>query len=345
MDYTEKVRKELDFYKEVEDVHALPDSQHYVNETYLRPRLAEHFGYGSYQEMVLHFVERISGWLGGRTLKVLSLGSGNCDFEIALLADHGLDLRVHCLELNPRMLERAAEVARKKGVGRRIRLVHCDVNELELDEPYDLVLGNYALHHFVELERIFDRVHEAMEPHAFFLINEMIGRNGHLFWEPTLDLCNRLWSLLPRPLKFDHLLQRNLPLREQWDCSAESFEGVRAQDILPLLDRTFRFVDFAPFYALVNRFTDRDFGPNFDPTDPLHRAYLDLVWQLDDMVCRRHLLKPTQMVAAVVRRDQTAHPARWMYFETPAELYGLDDSRLYEVFDRFSLRPEPPEAG
>ncbi len=345
MDYSDKLKKELDFYEDVESVHVLPESQHYVNENYLRPRLVEHFGYGSYLEMVRHFVERISGWLGGRTLKVLSLGSGNCDFEISLLSDHGLNLKLHCLELNPRMLERAAEAAREKGVTRRVRLVHCDINELELDETYDLVLGNYSLHHFVELERIFDRIHGAMEPHAFFLVDEMIGRNGHLFWEPTLDLCNRLWSLLPRHLKHDHLLQRDLPLREQWDCSAESFEGVRAQDILPLLDRTFCFVDFAPFYALVNRFTDRDFGPNFDPADPLHRAYLDLVWQLDDMVCRLHLLKPTQMIAALVRREQTSHPRRWMYFETPAELYSLDDSRFYEVFDRFSLLPEIPDSG
>lgn len=341
-DYSDKLQKELDFYDDVESVHCLPESQHYVNETYLRPLLTRHFGYGSFVEMVQQFADRISGWVGSRPLKVLSVGSGNCDFEISLLADHGMNLRVHCLELNQRMLDRAAEAARERGVVRQLRLVHCDVNELELEESYDLVIGNYALHHFVELERIFDRIHAAMEDHAFFLINEMIGRNGHMFWEPSLDLCNRLWALLPRPMKYNHLLQRDPPLREQWDCSAESFEGVRAQDILPLLDQTFHFVDFAPFYALVNRFTDRDFGPNFDPDQPFDRALLDLVWQIDDLVCSRRLLKPTQMQAAVARKEQTAHPQRWMYFETPAGLYQLDDTRVYEVFDRFQLAPAPP---
>lgn len=338
-EYSEKVRKELSFYEDVESVHSLPESQHYVNESYLRPLLTRHFGYGGFVEMVQQFVTRIQGWVGDRTLKVLSVGSGNCDFEIGLIADHGMNLKVHCLELNQKMLERAAESAHEKGVSRRLRLVHCDINELELNETYDLVIGNYALHHFVELERIFERIHEAMEGHSIFLINEMIGRNGHMFWEPTMDLVNRLWSLLPRAQKHDHLLQRDLPLREQWDCSTESFEGVRAQDILPLLDRYFHFVDFAPFYAILNRFTDRDFGPNFDPANPLDRALLDFVWQLDDMICSRHLLKPTQMQAAVARKDQTGHPRRWIYFEHPAELYGLDDSRFYEVFDAFDLSP------
>lgn len=336
--YADRIRSELTFYRDVESVHDLPVSQHYVNNTHLRPLLLERFGFGTFSEMVAHYFQNVSERLG-RPLEVLSLGSGNCDFELELVETHGLQGRFTCLELNRDMLDRAAAAVREKRLRSRFRLSECDVNALELDQEYDLVIANYALHHFVELEHIFARVREAMHDRSCLLVSDMIGRNGHLFWEPTLDFCNRFWSLLPRDHKYNHLLKRTFRLREQWDCAADGFEGIRAQDILPLLDEYFSFRDFIPFHALVNRFTDRDFGPNFDPDDVVFKSFLDLVWYLDDFCCSQHLLKPTQLLACLEKSDVPEQEKRSLYFERPADLYRLEESRLYEVFDRCKSQP------
>jgi len=332
-DYSDRVKSELDFYEDQESVHDFPESQHYINENHLRPLLVDRFPYGRFDEMVLHFYRLMKEWIPDRPLKVLSLGSGNCDFEINLVVENGLDCYVHCLELNLRMLDRAAESAKEKGVSRQFRFMNADANELSLGEEYDLVIAYYALHHFVALEHIFEQVHNALMPHSLFLVNDMIGRNGHLFWDSTLEFCRRIWNLLPKDMKYNHQLREQSTVREQWDCAQEGFEGIRAQDILPLLDRYFNFLDFAPFYAFVNRFTDRDYGPNFNPENPLHRAFLDLIWQLDNHCCANRLLKPTQMMACVVRKDVQVQAGRFLYFPTPSSLYELPDAALFERFD------------
>jgi hypothetical protein len=331
-EYKDRVKRELELYEGMESIHELPPSQHYLNETHLRKLLNETFPYGTFEEMVAHYYERLFERLG-RPLEMLSVGAGNCDFEIHLLSRCGLQAHITCLELNPAMLDRAAAAAREEGVMRQLRLTRCDVNELMLPRRYDLIIANYALHHFVELERIFAQLKQALHEHSFLLVNDMIGRNGHLFWEPTLDICNRLWMLLPKDKKYNHQLLRWARVRKQFDCSQEGFEGIRAQDILPLLDNEFVFRDFAPFYAIVNRFTDRDFGPNFDPDLPLDRALLDYIWQLDLYCCRNRLLRPTQMLACLQKTHLPEEERRWLFFERPADLYRLEDRALLRHFD------------
>lgn len=330
-DYQARLQSELRVFGDNEDVHDLPSSFSYLTNTHLAPLLKQVFGYASYEEMIVHYVD--SHPSERDELRVISLGSGNCDLELEVAGLCRRRCRFTCYELNPEMIERARTAAAGQGLLDRFEFVVGDINALALSDTFDVVLANHSLHHFVALEHIFAEVARCMEPASVFLINDMIGRNGHLFWGASLDLCNRLWSVLPKPLKYNHLLQRRFARREQFDCAKDSFEGVRAQDILPLLDQTFAFKDFAPFFALASRFVDRDYGSNFDTTDPLHRSLLDAIWNLDDFALRSKALKPTQMLAALVRKDAPLETRRHLYFETPAEAYALDDSACYETFD------------
>jgi hypothetical protein len=330
-DYRRKLRREITFYRDVSDVHDLPPAHDYVAGRYLTPRLLEAFGYADYPSMILDYLRAHP--TPAADVEVLSLGSGNCDFEIGLVATHGLCCRMTCTEINPDMLERARHMAQERGVEDRFTFVCVDVNELSLDRRYDLILANHSLHHFVKLEAIFNEVAGAMGPDSLFLINDMIGRNHHLFWPPTLDLVNRLWDTLPADLKVNRQTGKLDRHRLQIDPSGYGFEGVRAQDILPLLDERFDFQDFAPFFTLVNRFIDRDFGHDFDLDDPLHTAFLDYAMELDDYCLREHLLRPTQMLAALRPRSAVVTP-RLLGGLTPAAVLATSDDALYARFER-----------
>ncbi len=304
---------------------------HYVYDTYLARLLRSAFPYDSFAAMLEHYA-RAAAERRGAPVRVVSLGSGNCDVELALACVEGLDCRFTCYDINPHMAERARERAAERGVEERFDFRQADLNKIQLEGPYDLVIANHSLHHFVELEHIFDQVHDAMEPESVFLVNDMIGRNGHMFYGTTLELTNRLWSLLPKELKQNRATLMHTPSRYQFDQSVANFEGIRAADIVPCLEERFRFRDFAPFFPLVNRFFDRDFGPNFALDDPLHRAFIDLIIALDERASREHLLRPTQMLACLTRSNAPASEPRWLFYRTPGELCAVEE-KLYEVFE------------
>ena len=69
----------------------------------------------------------------------------------------------------------------------------------------------------------------------------MIGRNGHQLWPEALEIVHEFWRQLPERYRYNRALKRYEELYENWDCSLESFEGIRAQDILPLLLEYFHF--------------------------------------------------------------------------------------------------------
>ena len=86
-----------------------------------------------------------------------------------------------------------------------------------------------------------------------------------------------------------------------WDCSTSGFEGVRAQDILPLCVERFGFDLFIGFANVIDPFIDRGFGPNFDADAPWDRAFIDRVHARDEAEIRAGRVKPTHMFAVMTR--------------------------------------------
>jgi len=333
MDYDERVRSEIRTYKEIAQVSVLPRSHHYVAGHYLSNLLLEKLGVPCFEDLIALHLDILKKGKNEGDIEVLSLGSGNCDFELGLASQKKLTCRFTCYEINPYMLDRALSDAKAKQLEDRFIFVEADINKLRLEKKYDLVIANHSLHHFLELEHIFDEVNRCMDESSFFLISDMIGRNGHMFWDQSLDLCNRFWALLPQEFKHNHLLKEYFPLRVQFDCSTDGFEGIRAQDILPLLDARFDFKDFATFFSIANKFIDRDFGPNFDPENAMHKALLDMVWHFDDYCLKNKILKPTQIIGSMVKKGTPVQDFRYTYFEKPADVYQLDESRFHNFFD------------
>jgi hypothetical protein len=149
----------------------------------------------------------------------------------------------------------------------------------------------------------------------------MIGRNGHMRWPEACEQIARLWSLLPDTYKYNHQLSRLEETFDNWDCSKEGFEGIRAQDILSLLIESFEFEYFLAFSNLIDVFCDRSFGHNFSRERSFDRAFIDFVAELDERLIREGTLTPTHLVA-VMTRDKSANPVF---------VDGLDPGRCVRV--------------
>ena len=302
--YAHRVQQELETYNAIENVHDLPAIAHYWSEKYVAP-LFRPFGFANSIEFFRSYVARICGERPAETVAILSVGAGNCASEINIaewLRETGIEnYRFECVDINPALLKRGASLAEAKGLARYFTFSSFDLNAWRPSGQYHLILAIQSLHHFVDLEILFEKIHELLHPDGYFLADDMIGRNGHQRWPEALKLVNELWGELPDTYKFNHLLKRHEKEYENWDCSKEGFEGIRAQDILPLLVERFTFELFIAFSNVIDIFVDRCFGPNFDPSKEWDRAFIDLVQALDAAQIESGALKPTHMLAAMTK--------------------------------------------
>jgi hypothetical protein len=104
---------------------------------------------------------------------------------------------------------------------------------------------------------------------------------------------------LPSKYKFDRASGRVEGVFINYNHANVSFEGIRAQDILPLLLERFHFSMFAGYACIVIPFIDRRFGWNFSVENDYDREFIDRVAERDEWLLRQGLLKPTQMLACL----------------------------------------------
>jgi SAM-dependent methyltransferase len=250
-----------------------------------------------------------------RRARLVSLGAGNGEYELPLaarLAQLGLtNLELVLLELNPAMLDRALDVAQQLGLSDRVRAEQTDLNTWTAHESADVYLAVHSLHHVVELEHLYDEIARSIDPQGVLLVNDLIGRNGHVRWPEAGEFVRRIWATLPERYRYSHYIGQVDAVYPDIDCSHVGFEGIRAQDVLPLLLERFHPEVFVPFGNVTDPFVDRVYGPNFDPESPEDTFLIDAIATLDDAGLDLGVLTPTHLIASFRARPvQCRYPRR-----------------------------------
>ncbi len=296
-----RLEQEIEHYRAVENVHDLPRIYHYWSEKYLRPVLAA-CGIEGIDAFFLDHILSACRTQPGGLVEIASIGSGNGDLEVRLAraarARGAQNFRFRCFELNPHMIARGRALAIAEDVADQLEFVRTNIDHWSVDRPYAICLAHHSLHHIVALEPLFAKVRRAIGNEGVFLISDMIGRNGHQRWPEVLGTVQELWRQMPDRYKWNQQLRRFEKEFEDWDCSREGNEGIRSQDILPLLMEHFHFEVFVPFGNLIDVFVDRSFGHNFDPEREEDRRFIDEVARLDLAKLDAGEFKPTHLLAA-----------------------------------------------
>ena len=299
--YEERLAKERDTFESVQEVHDLPPIFHYWSNKHIRPMVKE-YGFCLAEEFFAKYCA-IAAKRTNHPPVFLSLGAGNCDTEVRtaqLLRNVGLtDFVIECLELNPQMIERGKDLAAQSGVNANIVFVQDDFNRWKPNKQYAAIFAYQSLHHVLELEHLFAEVKRGLHPAGFFVTSDMIGRNGHQRWPEAMDALKPFWNELPFEYRRNRSLKRYEEEYVNHDCSTEGFEGIRAQDILPLLLRNFDFHMFIAFGNIIDVFVDRSFGPNFEVDGEWDRAFIDRVHLFDEQAILDGVLTPTHMFAVM----------------------------------------------
>jgi SAM-dependent methyltransferase len=327
--YSAKISAELERYAEQEEVHDLPAIYHFWSARYCTPLLQE-VGFGNLNDFLDQHVAEQCARRAPERARLVSLGAGNGDTEIGIasrLRDRGIEnLELILLELNPHMLERAVADATKLGLTDRMVAKQTDLNSWQADGNSDVYLANHSLHHVVNLEGLFTEVQTSLDPEGVLLVNDMIGRNGHVRWPEAADLVRRIWNVTPEDYRWNPFLHGVEDVYPDIDCSTSGFEGIRAQDILPLLLEQFHPDVYICFLNVADPFIDRVYGPNFDVNSPEDRAFIDALGRFDDAAIDLQLVTPTHLIGSFRTRPvQCRYPRR----RSPARtVRSIDESRV-----------------
>ncbi|MGQ0653276.1 MAG: class I SAM-dependent methyltransferase [Betaproteobacteria bacterium] len=294
-------------YADVEEVHELPKIHDYWSNTYLLPKVRE-FGFSQAEEFFALYAKKS---FSQGVSKILSIGSGNCDTEVRIARLLGsADFVIECLDMNPDMLARGRALAERDGVAPKLAFTQGDFNAWRPSHKYQAVIANQALHHVTALEHLYDAVAVALAPGGRFIVADMIGRNGHRRWPEARAIVDEFWAELPPAYRYNRQLGRREDRFMDWDHSVAGFEGIRAQDVLPLLVARFRFEMFLPFANLIDPFIDRAFGYNFDPQRDWDRHFIDRVHARDEQEILAGRIKPTHMFAVLSLEEPVAKKYR-----------------------------------
>ncbi|GAA4543254.1 SAM-dependent methyltransferase [Amycolatopsis samaneae] len=336
-DYDQRLAKERETFAGQHELHLdLPPSAHHWSARHLRPKF-DALGIPGIDELIIGEI-RDRARRAKRDVVVLSLGSGNGDQELGwlrALAETGdVGVRLRLLELNPDMQDRAREAARAQGVEDRVEFILGDFNTWRADAGHDVVVGFHALHHVLDLEHLYGQIRDSLDPDGVLVVHDMIGRNGHRRWPEALEVVERIWATLPPRLRRNAVTGEIDEQFDDLDCAVDSFEGIRAQDVLPVLLDYLHPSLFLGYANVVDPFTDRIYGHNFDLSDPGDRALLDHIGDLDDSLIDLGIVTPTHLTALF-------HPA-----PQPLRVYGnrtpersVRDTSLVDPAGRVSFRP------
>lgn len=299
-----KKAAEIIIFNRTARVDDLPPIFHYWSNKYLRPQF-EALGFASpkafmFQKVMSH-AKQVSN--EGRAMRMVSFASGRAELEIemaAVLSDAGIPFEVVCVDINKSMAADAKRNIKDKKYASAFSFLVQDVVDIDFGAgTFDVVILNQCLHHFAALEKVFALIKNITKTDGIILTNDVIGRNGHQLWPEVHEHIDTYWSGIPKRLTKDKALGGFRQKYIDLDHSGIGFEGIRAQDVLPLLCQNFYFDSFIVYGALVIPIVDRRFGWNYDCDNEHDLKLIDELAMLEQVLLESGQVKPTQILACM----------------------------------------------
>jgi len=219
--------------------------------------------------------------------KLLVLGCGSGWLERALFQKGGIHAITAC-----DAAAAAVQEARDQATDQKLP-IHYEVVDLERELPghgYDVIVANDVLHHITNLEELYVRILNALNPGGLFVFAEYVGPNRFQYSNAQMDIINRYMRLLPDRLRFDPCLKITLRRKERITIEKmmadDPTEAVRSEDVLPLARSMFDVIAEYPYGGSLLNPLLYEIIVNFREEDPGDRRLLEILCEVEDRLIR-----------------------------------------------------------
>ncbi|MDZ7762776.1 MAG: methyltransferase domain-containing protein [Desulfovermiculus sp.] len=287
-DYDRLIAEEKEHYSEIEITerlteggkHAHPAWEHYWHRV-SRDITREAGVYGK----LVEYIQSIAP--ADQTIRILSLGSGYCGHELMIAEQFSQDYEIECVDINENLFHQARQKATDKGLHLAFGVE--DLNFIQIKpQNYDFIFAHAVLHHIINLEHLYAQIAQGLTDIGLFHLIEVAGENRRLLWPENQNMVNGLLDLCPKDVVGQH--------RIHVSGGGEGMEGVRQEDILPLLKERFS-PEFEHLHGAFMRYVclDENLAPLLNPERAQSKKYLDFLIDCDQSCVRRGLLKPLEI--------------------------------------------------
>jgi SAM-dependent methyltransferase len=247
----------------------------------------------------IQFGLRLHEMVRQRELSILSLCCGAARVECELLKGIQGKVQLSLLDINQNLLDVASQNFRDFEEVNTVSIC-ADVNQVELPrKKYDVVMCISALHHIVELEHVLDTIADSLtEGGEFWSIAEYVGRNGARLWPESYRIADEIFTQLPEKYRVNHIQYGKPRVDEHlsnMDCSLDSFEGVRSEDIELVLSNRFSEFHVDRWSTIIWRVLAPAYVPNYDVDKPEDRKIVENIVRQDVELHKKGILRPVGM--------------------------------------------------
>ncbi|GAA0585255.1 class I SAM-dependent methyltransferase [Caenispirillum bisanense] len=241
--------------------------------------------------------------------RVLVLACGGGALERSLVSN-GWVRSVVAVDMSARVLAVAEAAARDAGLTGRIDYRLGDMNDLDVDGPFDAVFGVSAVHHCANLKGLFATINKVLVPGGWFFLNDYVGPTRFQWSDADVLQINRLLQLLPDRMAANAagFTRRGFQRVSAEEVAAfDVTEAVRSADILRVMADHLKVEVCRGYGGSLLHLVLANLGQNFDPAasgDPTGPEYLDLLIRASDHL-RATGRSPDYFAAAIARQAST----------------------------------------
>ncbi|MDG0980798.1 MAG: class I SAM-dependent methyltransferase [Halieaceae bacterium] len=202
--------------------------------------------------------------------RILSIGAGMA-FAEEWLVSNGFAKKIVAYEYSSVAVEAARTRLKQAGLSEKIEMRCGDVMTDDLETgSFDVVFVQAAIHHFYQIDEMFELMHRVLRPGGLLIYDEYVGPDHHLYESEVVDIMDEINDCLAEGYRWDVMRKE---IRTSAPCATleqmlqmDPSEGVHASRILPLTYKWFDVVYRGDYGGTIMRPFWVGILPNFDFT-------------------------------------------------------------------------------
>jgi ubiquinone/menaquinone biosynthesis C-methylase UbiE len=241
-----------------------------------------------------------------RDLLALSLGCGTGHNELTWASLKRFS-RIDAYDFSTQRIQAAVDAALKGGYSQLIRYAVGDVFSIEITENrYDVIMVEQSLHHFSPLDELLSRISAWLKKDGYFVVNEYVGPHRFQWTKRQMEAANGLLSLLP--VKYKTLWNSNTVKKSVMRPShlrmilSDPSEAIESDQIVPLLRSKFDIIEFKGYGGSILHLLFNGIAHHFLQNDAETHLYLDIIFQVEDMLLQSHDIQHDFIIAVCKKR-------------------------------------------
>lgn len=224
--------------------------------------------------------------------RVLSICCGDGAHELSMMQTGKINF-LHAFDISEEALASAASRFEQANISKdRYKLEVMDVNKLDISGHYDLLISAGAAHHVSNLEGLFSKAAELLNPSGYLVLLEYVGPTRFQWIDRQIEVINSILDCLDE--KYLVQGQRIKLGRPAIDdiMRLDPSEAVRSEEILNIMEQYFS-IEFKRDYngTVIHQLYERLNGELGNKNNPDFDSIIRLILLVEDLFIKSGYLQ------------------------------------------------------